>query len=308
MKNILVFGGAGYLGQELIKAFSNTNNEYQVIVFDNFSNGDSQAYQKIKATTTKIIIEDISDAKKVSKAINDIKPCIIYNLAAIHYIPYCIEHPQEVFSTNIIGLQNIISSINSLSPSTRLIFTSSASVYGTREKKCRESDPYNPNDIYGATKVSGELMIKHQVKDYVIMRLFNLTGGNDPHPHLTPKIVENALKDRPLQLGAKTARRDFIDVEDVAQALYAARNAPQRTVLNVGTGSTHSVEEMVNETYQLLGKKPKVSYETPLHIRKNDAPSLCADTTAIQEVLEWAPRKRFIESIKSAIEAKKVLH
>lgn len=300
---IIIFGGGGYVGLELCKLLS--RNSHDITIADNFSNGDAAARKKAFDLGVSIAEVNIADTDEVNTVMQAFKPDIVYNLAAIHYIPYCITHPTEVFQANISGTQNIITSIKSLDHiKPRLIFSSSASVYGSLDRPCREDDPYNPNDIYGASKVAGELLIRHQLDDYTILRFFNIIGGKDPHPHLTPKVIENVISNKPLRLGTRYARRDFVDVRDVADALYLAKDAPSNRIFNVGTGSTYSVEELVETVKEVINNHDfDVRYETPSNMRENDAPYLCADIEEAKRTLRWFPRHSFEDSIVSSIKS-----
>ena len=300
--NVLIIGGAGYIGFELSKIFCDESTD-SVTIYDNFSNGNVHARVDALALGAEVIEGDIADREKLLEVFATTRPQLVYNLAAIHYIPYCIEHPDEVFNTNFLGMQNVITAIKSLSVAPKLIFASSASVYGSRTSPCVESDPYNPNDIYGASKVAGELLVKHQLTDYAIMRFFNAVGELDPHPHLLPKVARKVLAGERLQLGTADAYRDFIYVKDIARAIYLAKGAAAGAVYNVGTGVPHTVKEVVDAMFDYVGRENNVEYETSDNLRANDASFLCADASRLRQDLGWSPTVDFHQAIATAVMA-----
>ncbi len=298
--NVLIFGGAGYVGYQLTKLFHEHGDT--VTVFDSFSNGDQTARDKMKDLTGVAVYEgDIADTKAVHQAVMAASPDIVYNLAAIHYIPYCIENPDKVFATNYQGLQNIITEVGARSD-TRLIFASSASVYGSPNERCTIDTPVTPNDIYGASKLAGEHLITYQLHNYVLMRLFNVYGELDPHPHLIPKVARAAVRNEVLELGTACAHRDFVYVKDVAKAFFVAKDAPAGEIYIIATGETHTVKETVDRIYALAESTGEVRYETAANLRAKDASYLCGDPSKLCE-LGWRPRAGFDDVLMSAVAA-----
>lgn len=296
---ILIFGGAGYVGQELVKMFSKATHE--VAVFDNFSNGDTLAVRRLnKLKNVTIFQNTIANGSAVEEVITEFNPDVIYNLAALHYIPYCFEHPDEVFETNYSGLQNIISCL-AKKPHVKFIFASSASVYGSHPNICNLATECLPNDLYGASKLSGEYLIKYQLENYVIMRLFNVYGNQDPHPHLIPKVIKAAVSNQNLNLGTAIAKRDFIHVNDVANALFVAINAPSKETYIVASGKSYSVKEIVEKIYKIANSSGIVTYDTIENIRSKDAPELMGDASKL-ESLGWSSSIELDEGLAAAIE------
>lgn len=296
----MIIGGAGYVGYELTKLF--VANGDAVCVVDNFSNGDVEARQKIIDLQSVVVCDDsIVDHERVTTLIEEFHPDIVYNLAALHYIPYCIEHPDEVFDTNYRGLQYIIQALRP-HPETKFIFASSASVYGSPNRQCNLDTATKPNDIYGASKLAGEGLIRHQLTNYVVMRLFNVYGNLDPHPHLIPKVAQAAVRNDNLELGTATAERDFVHVTDVANAFFIARQSQPGETHIIASGETHSVSDTVDMIYELAGSTGKVRYETPDNMREKDASYLSGDASTLR-VLGWTPKVNFETGLRSAIDA-----
>lgn len=284
----------GYVGRELVHLYA-ADSRHTVTVFDL----NEQTHQKFPSNVHSIV-GDIRDAQLVKKTVADTQPSLVYNLAAIHYIPYCIEHPDEVVSTNITGTQNIIDALRPLKD-TRFIFASSASIYGSPDSKAVETDVYNPNDIYGASKVAGEVLIRTQLSNYVIIRLFNVFGKTDPHPHLIPKVVAKLSRGEKLELGTKKAERDFVYIDDAARGFYLAASAESGEIFNLGTGETHTVQEVVDTVQSATKSRSEIVFNTPANIRKKDADYLCADNTKIVSQLGWKSTVSFAVGINTTV-------
>lgn len=292
--NILIFGGMGYVGRELVEQYA-ADPKNMVTIFDL-----QEKIDRVFPSNVRSIVGDIRDASAVKKVVAETAPELVYNLAAVHYIPYCIEYPDEVIATNITGLQNIISAIRP-NETTKLIFASSASVYGSPQSKVLESDPYSPNDIYGASKVAGEVLIRTQLTNFVIIRLFNVFGESDPHPHLVPKVTSTLAKGDTLELGTSTAKRDYIYVKDAARGFFLAGSATTGETFNLGTGETHSVREVVDTARVATHSTSEVIFDTTPNLRKRDADYLCANNTKIVSQLGWKPTVSFEVGINTTI-------
>lgn len=294
----LIIGGAGYVGQELVRLL--TDKDADVVVLDAFKHGNKASFIE-RFPEVEYIEADISEGEAVSSTVQRIKPDIIYLLAAIHYIPYCISHPDEVVATNIQGLQNTIDAIKLSVTNARLVFASSAAVYGSPTTKCTEETVSAPNDIYGYSKQMGEWLIRNQLTDYVILRLSNVFGRQDPIPHLIPKTAKFLKSNEPLELGNSVAKRDYVFVDDVASAFVYVASAPSGEIYNVSTGETHDVREVVNTLSKLTGSSSTITFETANNLRAVDADYLCSDNTKLQG-LGWKPSVSFEEGLRTAIE------
>ena len=295
---VLIFGGSGYIGTELVRLLIERYGASNVVVFD-----------LIKGIVEGVeyIVSDITKKDEVKKAIHSHKPDAIVNLAAVHYIPYCIEHPKEVVKINVDGVRNILDSIKEVDGySPRFVFASSASIYGSHDKVIRENFAKIPNDVYGESKLHAEQVILENYSNYALLRMFNVAGNKDPNPHLMPKVVEKALKNEPIELGNRLSKRDYVDVIDVANAYILAIESKDTIVCNIGTNVATSVEELVDLILDKTDSKSEVSYSEPKFIRKADAPLLQADISEAERVLGWKPKKQLPEIIESAIKAFKV--
>ena len=177
------------------------------------------------------------------------------------------------------------------------MFASSAAVYGPSEQPLRETAALDPDDVYGVSKLVGEQLCElasRQLPDaqLVALRLFNTIGPEDPNQHLIPRLIGELSQgaDR-VRLGNLETVRDYIYVDDVAEAILAAlaQTTHGFTVVNVGTGVGRSVSEVVAAFERLLDRPLQVA-STAAQRRAVDRPLLVADRARAGELFGWEPR------------------
>ena len=224
MQRVLVTGGAGFIGSHVVDELVARGDDVHVI--DNFFNGRRE---HLSLPADRIHEGDLRDAPWMAKTLAAIAPQRVFHLAAIHFIPYCNDHPTEAVMINIQGTQNLLDGLAG-TPAERLFFASTAAVYPPKEGEHLETDPIDPMDVYGATKAAGEALVRGWAagsgKAVAIGRLFNAVGHRETNPHLLPDIMDQLNAGvRTLHLGNLDPRRDFIDARDMARAILAASDS-----------------------------------------------------------------------------------
>ena len=278
MKKILITGGAGFIGSALIAELQKHNNE--LFVIDNLSFGNRQF---INMSDENFFNIDILDKQKVEKVISEISPNKIIHLAAIHFIPYCNQHPFESSNINIQGTLNILNAASKLTNLDSLLFASTAAVYPISDFGVKENDRVEPLDIYGLSKLTGEhLCNEFHLKTNIpvlICRFFNAFGPNETNPHLIPEI-QNQINSRlrTIKLGNLTPKRDFIHTSDMATAMNLLLNKFDKGIdtFNLGRGIEYSVTDIVEAFERQLGEKINIEIE-PSRVRKVERMHLLAD-------------------------------
>lgn len=301
MKRVLITGGCGFVGKSIIEKCLD---EFELNILDNFTSGKdrAQTIENIEKENLSIYNVDIRNSNQVKEIVKKIEPDIIIHLAAVHYIPECENNPQNAVATNVTGTVNLLSAAPK---NCRFIFTSSGAVYKPKTKPLTENTAVEPVDIYGYTKHQGEKYVEylsHKIGfQSVIVRLFNVIGPGETNPHILPEIMAQLKAGRrKLQLGNITSRRDYIDVEDVADGflkLASIEGFENNTIVNLASGSTNSVEELLEE----IRKTSRIDFDIVIddsRIRKNDRPILCADIQRLEELTSWHPQKTLSETIE----------
>ena len=284
---MLVTGAAGFVGIPVTKALLARG--FEVVALDNFGVGSEAALRDAIGDRPGRIAEvDLRDADGVRRAVADAAPWGVIHLAALHFIPYCVEHPAEAVAVNVTGTQHLLDGLLDADPR-RIVFASTADVYEPSEAPHAEHHPVRPINVYGATKLVGEQLVSfHRERqpqlEAVVARLFNVYGPGETNPHVMPAIFEQLERSRTLALGNTTPRRDYLYVEDMANALVSLlADAPAGTTVNVGTGRSTSVADVVKLIEELLG--PVEVKTDPTKVRRSDRPRLQADTTRLAAVL-----------------------
>ncbi len=300
---ILITGGAGFIGSAIVPKLQNENHD--VFVFDNLSFGN-RAF--INVIDDHFFLGDIRDAEAVSKAVQAIMPDVIIHLAAVHFIPYCNEHPFESSDINIRGTMNVLDAAKKVKNLNKIIFASTAAVYPISDKAVAETDEKRPLDIYGLSKLAGEqLMQKFYFEtkiDTICCRFFNAFGPNETNPHLIPEIEKQIREgNRKIALGNLTPKRDFIHTHDMANAMFALiklENVGFDT-FNLGRGIEYAVTEVVAEFERVLNEKIVIEVD-PARVRKVERMHLLADVSKLKAKTGWEPKWSLNDGIKDLVE------
>jgi UDP-glucose 4-epimerase len=269
-KNILVIGGAGFIGSHVVDELlkEDVNN---IIIFDNFCRGTKENIEeslKDKRVRLFDIGGDIQQTDILDMAIKESNAVI--HLAAL-WLLQCYEFPRSAFDVNIRGTFNVLESCRNHGIE-RLIYSSSASVYGDAiELPMTEEHPFNNRTFYGATKIAGEAMCRafneRYNLPYVGLRYMNVYGPRQDYKGTYIAVIMKIL-DRidsglsPIVYGDGSQSYDFVFVSDVAQAnVKALKSDASDKFYNVGSGISTSIKEVCEMLLELTGSKLKIQYE-----------------------------------------------
>ncbi|MCL0060403.1 UDP-glucose 4-epimerase GalE [Dehalococcoidia bacterium] len=308
--NILVTGGAGYVGSIVTEELSKDG--HQVIVLDNLQQGHKGAV----LPEAEFVLADIGEAKALGDVFRRFKIDAVMHMAAETVVEYSITDPKRYFQNNVVGGINLLD-IMLKHNVYKFIFSSSAAVYGEPEAiPIEEEHPQNPTNAYGESKLMFERILEWYGKAYglrhISLRYFNAAGasnclGEDHHPetHLIPNVLKAALNsdnlvpifgtDYPTKDG--TCIRDYIHVVDIARAhilaLEKLENLSGR-VYNLGNGQGYSVLEVIEGGRKVTG----VNISTKVHQRRPGDPAiLVASSSRAKSELGWKPKFPELESI-----------
>lgn len=300
-KKILVTGGAGFIGSAVIAEMQKHNHE--IFVIDNLSFGNRKF---INVPDDHFYNEDILNAKKMEEIISSIKPNYIIHLAAIHFIPYCNQHPFESSNINIQGTINILKCAKMVKPE-KIFFASTAAVYPIYDKAVNEDHDFGPMDIYGLSKLTGEHLCNEFYLETgiptIICRFFNAFGPNETNPHLIPEIQKQVVEGkRKIQLGNLTPKRDFIHTYDMANAvrILLEKIGKGIHIYNLGRGIEYSVVEIVDAFSKAINQKIEIEVDQA-RVRKVERQHLLADVNKLK-ALGWEPKIGIEDGIKTLVE------
>ncbi len=301
MQKILVTGGAGFIGSAVIDKLQREGKE--IFVIDNLSFGNRKF---IQLDDDHFYQTDILNKPEIDKIIDSIQPEIIIHLAAIHFIPYCNQHPYESSNVNILGTTHILDAAKR-NKVKQFFFASTAAVYPIYDGAVSETHPTGPMDIYGLSKLVGEHLCNefHLLSGIptIVCRFFNAFGPNETNAHLIPEIqkqVNNGL--RKIQLGNLTPKRDFIHTSDMANAVHVLLNKVTSGIhtYNLGRGIEYSVTDIVDSFSRQTGEKIEIEVD-PARVRKVERMHLLADVSKLKSI-GWQPLVNIDQGIKTLVE------
>ena len=299
---VLVTGGAGFIGSHTTERLADRC-ESLVVVDDLFAG--RREYVPEDAT----FYEQDIRSDEFAETVREEAPDAVVHLAALHHIPYCNANPEEAFEVNTMGTRNLLEAARDVPNLGQVVFASTAAVYEPGEGPHHETDDPGPMDIYGRTKlVSEDLLEKFSAEAGVpaaSARLFNVYGTNETNEHLIPAVLDQ-LRDgsRNVQLGNLTPARDFVHVTDVADALVALLTEfdDGYRAYNVGTGTEHTVREVVEHTERALGEPIDLSQDQE-RVRESDRPHLRPSVERIEREIGWSADVEFTDGLRELLEA-----
>ncbi len=289
---VLITGGAGFIGSHVVPRMLASG--AHVAVIDNLSFGHADLLPQ-DTSRLQFYQVDIRDRAAMATVFQEFRPEAVIHLAAIHFIPYCNQHPVEAADVNIMGTDGVLAICEEMQP--QLVFVAStAAVYPIREGANREDMPTGPTDIYGISKLTNEwqaeLFQRRTGIPTVVGRFFNAYGPNETNPHVIPEIIRQLREGkRRLMLGNIEPKRDFIHTSDLARAIDMLVRCHENgfDVFNIGTGREVSVAEIVAICENILGERITIVPD-PARIRKAERMHLLADNHKLRQLTGWQPQ------------------
>ena len=304
-QNILVTGGAGYIGSHTCKALSLRG--YQPIAFDNLTRGSRSSVK-----WGPLVVGDVMNKRELRQTINRYQVDAVLHFAALAYVGESVGNPAWYFRNNVASTTNLLE-VMAQTGVDKLVFSSTCAVYGTPpDGPISEGAPTSPINPYGESKLQVERMLPWFANahglNWVALRYFNAAGADpdgeigenhDPETHLIPLAIQAALGSGPALkiLGTDypthdgTAVRDYIHVSDLAdghvRALEYLDEDGESGAFNLGTERGLSVRQIMDEVRSIS------SVELPAiesGRRAGDPPLLIADAARARHLLGWRPR------------------
>jgi UDP-glucose 4-epimerase len=301
---VAVTGGCGFIGAATCSLLVDADND--VLIIDDGSRGSPENLPARGRERVRLVAADVRDATKVERAFIDFQPSVVVHLAANHFIPMCDVDPAGCISVNVAGTQTVLDVCAGADSIETVVLASTGAVYQPSEVAHSEHSPLGPTDIYGYSKLWGEqlcaLFHRRTAKNVGIARLFNVFGPGETNPHLIPEILEQMLRGNEVCLGNVATKRDYVYVDDVADALarlaYAAPNHGVLTV-NIGAEREYDALDVVRFAESVTGKKLVVRID-PARTRESDRPHLLSNCNLARSALGWCGRTDLRTGLKQA--------
>lgn len=313
-KNILVTGGAGFIGSHLIDEL--LKNGHKVICYDNFDEFYDESIKKQNLETAVLNEnfllehEDILDKNALDNCFKKYKIDIVVHLAAKAGVRPSIENPEEYYKNNLIGTLNLLEAMRKANVK-KMIFASSSSVYGNNKKvPFSETDNVDfPVSPYAASKKAAELLCHtyHHLYGFNIfcLRFFTVYGPRQRPDLAIHKFLALMLQNKSIPVfGDGNSSRDYTYIDDIVQGLLSAIDKVNGyEIINLGESQTISLNFMINTLEQVTGIKTQRKY---LSNMPGDVITTFADINKAKKILGYIPTWSFEKGIKKFVKWKKV--
>ena len=312
--NVLVAGGAGYIGSHTVKRLKAAG--HAVVVYDDLSRGHVQS---VEINAVPFVQAELNDKPTLLKALKEHKVEAVMHFAAFAYVGESVEKPLMYYHNNVATTVSVLETMRDAGVN-RFVFSSTCATYGDPDHvPITEDEKKKPVSPYGRSK----LMVEEVLADakggwpafkYAALRYFNASGcamdgtlgeDHDPETHLIPVVLQAIMgvrpgitvfgTDYPTQDGTNV--RDYIHVDDLADAHILAMqklDADSPIICNLGTGTGFSVREIIATAEKVTGKKAPVTFGPR---RAGDAIALYADPSRAKAVLGWEAKYKDPETI-----------
>jgi GDP-4-dehydro-6-deoxy-D-mannose reductase len=308
---VLITGASGFVGQHLVQKLNDAlPADAHLILADRSAGSDADR------PNCKSIHLDITDAAEVTRVLQDERPTHIVHLAAIAAVTAANRDVRLAWNVNFSGTQNIALGIAEVLPECRLLYCSSAEVYGASFKSNEALDetallqPVNP---YGAAKAAADIMLGQMALSGLrVLRLrpFNHTGPGQNTQFVIPAFaaqiakIERGEQEPVIRVGDLRSRRDFLDVGDVvaayAEALLCFDTLANGAAINIASGEARTIQEALDILVTLSRVKIDVAID-PALLRPNDTPIVLGNADRAHYWLGWAPTRTWDATLESVL-------
>ena len=303
--NILVTGGAGYIGSHTSKALAKLG--HIPVTYDNLSRGHRDAVK-----FGPLEVGDIADSARVLEVLERYQPAAVMHFAALAYVGESVEKPLFYYNNNVTGSIGLLKAVTEFGP-IPFVFSSTCATYGLPNRlPISEDHPQRPINPYGFSKfiverMLADLEVSHRLR-WVALRYFNAAGCDpdgeigevhDPETHLIPLVLEAARGGTPIHIFGTdyntpdgTCIRDYVHVMDIADAHVRAMDflfkGGSSGAFNLANATGYSVKQVIDAAERICGRTIRIKAAAR---RAGDPPTLIGSSSRARATLGWSPTR-----------------
>ena len=301
----LVTGGAGFIGSHIVRKLLERGDRVRVL--DNFSTGKRENLAEVESSI-EIIEADLRDPEQVAKAVNGVE--IIFHQAAFVSVPLSVENPQACFDTNVHGIEILLQAAHEAGVR-QVVTASSAAVYGeSQDYPLRETGETMSLSPYAASKrvneIYADLYTRTTEMGVTALRYFNVYGPRQSpasdYAAVIPIFIHRLLEGKAATIhGDGLQSRDFVFVEDIAQANLIAADTPQAAgkVINICSGEEITILDILNTLRTIIPDTPEPTYGPS---RLGDIYRSVGDPSRAERILQFKPRTELDEGLRQTVD------
>ena len=311
-KNIIVTGGLGFIGSNLINLL--LNKDFNIINIDKitYSSNFYNTKNFEKKRNYKLIKCDIGNKAKIRQILLKYKPLAIFNLAAETHVDRSIDNPKNFIDSNILRTFNFIDEFKNFNikfKNTKFIHISTDEVYGdVLTGRSKENDPYKPSSPYAASKASSDHLVYSYYRTFntpvIITNCSNNYGPNQHPEKLIPKMIYNIFNNLPLPIyGNGKNSREWIHVKDHCEALFKIfKNGKIGEFYNIGSNQDLDNKSIIKYLLEIskkkiiVGKKVKIKY---VKDRPGHDVRYALNSNKIKEKIRWKPKIKIKKGLEN---------
>lgn len=317
---ILITGGAGFIGSNVLEYLFDAYPSYRFIVLDalTYAGDIRNIPERISSSDRfRFWYGDVKNAKLVEHLVEQVD--YVIHFAAETHVARSIFDDAGFFETDVIGTQRIANAVlKNRKTIKRFIHFSTSEVYGTaHSRRMDENHPLNPQSPYAAAKAGADRLVYSYIETYripaVIVRSFNVYGPKQHLEKLIPRFITNTILNEPMTIhGTGKSSRDFVHVYDVARAIDKVLHAPSQKVegdvFNVASGTDRAVNAIAAAVMKGMHKKYHAGdiQHAPSMLNIGERPGQVyrhtGDARKLQRALQWAPERDFTTGLQETIE------
>jgi dTDP-glucose 4,6-dehydratase len=310
MKKVIVTGGLGFIGSNLIRILN--KKKFFIINIDKISYASNKKNIPANIKNYKFYKENINNKHFIINILKKYQPSLIFNLAAETHVDKSIDGPKNFINSNILGVFNLLEAIRTYKKKIKLIHISTDEVYGDINKlSSKENDTYNPSSPYSASKASGDLLIKSYIRTYgmpaIITNCCNNYGPNQYPEKLIPTIIYKIIRNESIPIyGNGKNIREWINVKDHCEALIQiSKNGKIGESYNIGSGIKMQNIEIMRKIISIfkeinINQKNKINFffvkDRPGHDFRYSL-----NSSKLLKELRWKCKIKLNEGLKETI-------